>query len=127
MKTIKFKIHIYEWNIKVIIVNGKKDIPAMIKTFIKFRLPKKYFKNIPYNIKNGDWAGAHYYSQKQRKSLVLIYNCDSIKKTSTILFHELSHVADRILKMTDINDPEAIAYLYGYIAKKVIPEILKLK
>ena len=127
MRIVKFKVHIYEWNIKVVVVSGKKDIPAMKKAFIKFGIPRKPLKDTVYHVKKGNWGGDHFYTRTQRKSMVLIYNCNSIKKTATSLFHELGHVADRILETMNINDPEATAYLYGYIAKRVVPEIFKLK
>ena len=127
MKIIKFKDSIYEWEVVVLIVNNKKDIPMVKKIMKKFKVPKNNIDFDLYHIKKGHRGGVHQFNKLHHQSIVCVYNCQSINKISRILFHELRHVADVILSYAEINDSEAAATLTGYIHRKIVPKLFKLK
>lgn len=126
MKKIKFNIDMYDWDVTVMLVNRKKDIPSMLKEVKKFKVEKDSSNFDVYYIKRGYEGGVHYYNRTDGKSLVCVYNCDNIRSMSKTLLHELRHVADRILETWSVNDHEAAAALTGLISLKVLPKVFSL-
>ena len=127
MKVIKFEVPIYDWEVKILIAS-KKDADQINRILKKFKIPKKNRENTIFELKKGYWGGDHIYNRLSQRSIILVSNCKSIQGLSKILFHELRHLEDRILETMSVeNNTEAAAFLSGYIYRKIIPKLFKLK
>lgn len=127
MKIIKFEVPIYDWEVNVLIAS-KKDTDQLNRILKKFKIPKKNRENTIFELKKGYWGGDHFYNRLYQESIILVCNSKSTQGLSKILFHELRHLEDRILETMSVeNNAEAAAFLSGYICRKIIPKLFKLK
>lgn len=120
MKDIKFKINVYDWDIRFIEIESKNDFrkakQIMDKFGIEKRIVKSNLENIKKNRKNG---GTHSYDNYSRKSLIFILRSSSKRDRRNVLAHEKRHCEDNILEWFNIKDIEASAMLAGYLSEKL--------
>ena len=119
MKIKKFKVDIYDWDVKLIEVQSAKDFKKLLKELRKFKCSDEDIAIAKANImkKNG---GDHFYQLSRRESLILLYKQDSKRIRNSVLCHEKRHLEDRILQYCFVDDIEAAGYLAGYLGEKLI-------
>jgi len=120
MKDIKFKINVYDWDVRFIEIESKNDLSKARQIMNKFGVDKQTIKynleNIKKNRKNG---GTHSHDNYNRKSLIFILPSSSKRDRRNVLAHEKRHCEDNILEWFNIKDIEASAMLAGYLSEKL--------
>jgi hypothetical protein len=57
----------------------------------------------------------------------VVYNCIRTWQLSDTLIHEIDHVRDFIIKDLGLKGKESSAYLDGYLGRKILPLVLRMK
>lgn len=126
MKQIDLKIPIYMWNLKIILIEGKKDVPTLTKVVNKYKLPDS--KSLIDEIKAGGKEGGKTYTRKGSLDfIVMIFPHSSTSGFIRTLNHEKRHVVDDILEWQDVHDKEAAAYLDGYLSEELYKRLKTIK
>jgi hypothetical protein len=120
MKSKKFKIDVYDWNIYYLETEKKSDSKKVEKIFKKLTVPEDDIKDIIGGINrsciNG---GEHLFYLGGRYSIIFLYKSTKRKKKIEMISHETRHVVDRMKEYLNLEGTEASAYITGYIMKKL--------
>ena len=117
MRSFKFSIDIYEWDIQLVqLENGDETS----------NIPEDIFENLTEEVQEGieEWivseslnAGYTDMNVKNKTIYVILSVQSSMRKAANAYYHEARHVVDNIVQYCGIADEEAPAYLQGYIGE----------
>lgn len=120
MKTIKFKIPLYDWDITFIEKASKKDAKKIKKLYKKVRTSKKDIKEVIHIVSKGYTNGGRFtYNLAYQRAIIIIFKPTSKKERRKVISHECRHCVDRILQHAHVDDIEAAAYLAGFISEYI--------
>ncbi|KKM27050.1 hypothetical protein LCGC14_1578670, partial [marine sediment metagenome] len=89
--------------------------------------PDDFISDTLKNFDDGGWGGQYIICESSRIACIEIHNCDKAWKIAGVLTHEMDHVRGFIVKKHGLKGPEASAYLAGFIGRKLLPLVLRMK
>jgi len=120
MKITRFKIPLFDYNVKLIKVESNKDADSVVKALKPLKLDSEDLEEYKEDVINGKYNGAyHIYNFNLKLSVLLMYQHNSEKEYLETLGHEKRHLEDRILQLYGIEDIETAGLLAGYLTKKL--------
>jgi hypothetical protein len=125
MKLKRFTVPIYRYDVTFIEIESPDDAPKVAK--ILKRLPDYNHDDLDYtmrSIKEMHYGGEHTYSVSSPESIIIIYRWSNKLEHLSTISHEKRHLEDRIAEYLGIKDREAIAYLSGWLSKKLLADLL---
>lgn len=127
MRQIQFRVPIYEWNVTVITLYGRKDIKT-ISEFMKVKdfSPEEIKSTTDELIRDSVGGGRAYTSYDKKEAIIIIFPYENDASFYSTLNHEKRHLIDDILEFHGINDKEAAAYLDGFVSKIIFNNLGKL-
>ena len=126
MKQVTIKIPIYTWNLTILIIESKEDIPKFKKAAGSFDIPDKQIV-IEELSKGGHDGGKTYTKRSSRTLVMLIFPCLSKEAFINAINHEKRHVIDDILEWHNIRDKEAAGYLDGWLSVELFKQLKTVK
>lgn len=127
MRQIKFRVPIYEWNVTVITLYGRKDIKT-ISEFMKVKdfSPEEIKNTTDELISDNVGGGRAYTSYDKKEAIIIIFPYENDASFYSTLNHEKRHLIDDILEFHGINDKEAAAHLDGFVSTIIFNNLGKL-
>ena len=127
MRQIQFRVPIYEWNVTVITLYGRKDIKT-ISEFMKVKdfSPEEIKNTTDELIRDSVGGGRAYTSYDKKEAIIIIFPYENDASFYSTLNHEKRHLIDDILEFHGINDKEAAAYLDGFVSTIIFNNLGKL-
>ena len=126
MKSISFKVPLYNVDVTCVQVESKKDAKHVVAMARKFNISEENLDFIRDAIKEeGKNGGGTYCLLSNLQIFVVFYEMTSIKDMSNTYFHEKRHVEDRILQHYLVDDVESAALLAGYIGEHFTDFLIK--
>lgn len=117
MKTYSFKVPMFDYDIKLIQIEGKKDYAQVKKIEWLQGIPDEDREEIFKNAKEDVCDGACVLRNlNMRQLIVVFYRFESEEKKVSVYAHEKRHVEDRIMEHLQIEDFETAGYLAGFLA-----------
>ena len=127
MRQIQFRVPIYEWNVTVITLYGRKDIKT-ISEFMKVKdfSPEEIKSTTDELISDNVGGGRAYTSYDKKEAIIIIFPYENDASFYSTLNHEKRHLIDDILEFHGINDKEAAAHLDGFVSTIIFNNLGKL-
>lgn len=127
MRQIQFRVPIYEWNVTVITLYGRKDIKTISK-FMKVKdfSPEEIKSTTDELIRDSVGGGRAYTSYDKKDAIIIIFPYENDASFYSTLNHEKRHLIDDILEFHGINDKEAAAHLDGFVSTIIFNNLGKL-
>lgn len=124
-----FLIDVYNYKVDIIIARKDRgdSEEAYKKAMENFNLPDDFMSEELENFEDGGWGGKYIIDKTTRTACIVIHNCNNASKVAEVLTHEMDHIRNFIMKKHGLKGSETSAYLMGYIAKKVLPLVLRMK
>lgn len=121
----RFKVPIYRWRVEVIDLKDYDDKELIMNKLRRYKFSEEDYEEISEKIDKGAYnGGTTYYNSSELLCIILLYKHKSIMEKVETLLHEGRHVTDEILKIHNIDDIEAAAYLQGFIDMSLIKEYI---
>ena len=117
MKTYCFNVPMFDFEVKLIQIEGKKDYAQVKKHEWLQDIPDEDKEEIFQNVKDDVCDGAYVLRNLNLKQLIVVfYRFESEEKRVNVYAHEKRHVEDRIMEYLHIEDFETAGYIAGYLA-----------
>ena len=117
----KIDIPIFEYKLRSVEIESKKDVKAF-KAHMKWaHLKKEHRQDLIQEIEDEVYDGGQVFcNHMKRKILLILHRPSSDRVRINVLAHEKRHVEDRIMAALSIDDAETAAFLAGYLAEKLM-------
>ncbi len=123
-----FSIDVYHYDLLIVISRKDQDSTADLKKELKcLNLPEDFISDTLKNFDSGGWGGQYIISEDTRSACIEIHNCDKVWKIADVLTHEMDHVRGFIVKKHNLKGAEASGYLAGFLGRKLLPLVLRMK
>lgn len=123
-----FYIDVYSYELMIVVSRKDQDnIEELKKELTRLSLPDNFISDTLKNFDNGGWGGQYIISGSTRSACIEVHNCDKAWKVADVLTHEMDHVRGFIVKNHELEGAEASAYLAGFLGRKLLPLILRMK
>jgi len=123
-----FYIDVYDYNLFIVISRkDQDDISALEKELKRLTLPDDFILEALKNFDDGGWGGQYIFDGSTRKACIEIHNCNKAWKAADILVHEMEHIRYQIVEHHGLEGSEASAYLAGFLGRKLLPLVLRMK
>lgn len=123
-----FDIDIYYYNLFIVISRKDQDNADDLEKKLKqLNLPDDFISDTLKNFNGGGWGGQYIISESTRTACIEIHNCDKVWKIADVLAHEMDHVRGFIVKKHNLKGAEASGYLAGFLGRKLLPLVLRMK
>jgi len=117
MKTHSFNIPIFDFKVKLIQIEDKKDLPSLKKHKWLKNMDDENKEEIFTKIKNENYDGGTTFRDfSSREFLVIFYTFSSEEAKVNVYAHEKRHIEDRLMEYVGINDIETAGYIAGFLA-----------
>lgn len=116
MKTMHFKIPIYDVNVTLVQAEKKEESEEVRKILIRNHVTKDSIEDIVDGVARGCCNGGDTYRDFDYKRMfVFFYPYENDLVRADVYSHEKRHIEDRILEYFGVNDIESAGLLAGYL------------
>ena len=120
MRTISFKIPIYKFSVTLVEINGAEDETPVRKLLGGRSISVSDIESVCDIVRRGAINGGDlFYNFSTQSAVVVFYPMSGLGDKVNIYCHEKRHLEDRVMEFASVNDPEAVAYLAGFLGEKM--------
>lgn len=121
-------IDVYDYILYIIVSRKDQDKEEELGKELKaLNLPDDFISDSLKNFNDGGWGGQFIFNENTRRACIEIHNCDKAWKMADVLTHEMDHIRGNIVAHHNIEGAEASAYLAGFLGRKLLPFVLRMK
>jgi hypothetical protein len=118
MRSKKFNVPIYNYDIFMYQIETVEDVDAITRVIKKFHIDEIIDEVTTNIIDEVDGGALTCFNAGTSTAVVIFYPCSDPETWESVLDHEKRHIVDDILERCGVNDKEAAAYLSGWMTTK---------